>query len=339
MKHFYSLMLLAAVCSNSSHAQSLNPGQVTDNVYNRALFTERFSLVNSTRKTSAEKATSEGRTMNAYGHKEINFTVSYNEEQNNFFGSKNMDSIQENSPVLIDVKPQVHIDPNATADQMKNINFMQLKLSIGSNNAAVIISNLKLNGMDITGSYTANTTGDIYWHLIYGEFGSNFTVTGTINVVNGTEQLENDNKVEVSFGSSSRLSPSALSVYWGDINAGQKNSANIINWNTNKEENNDRFIIERSTDGLNFTGIGLVNGAGNRTTVSNYNFTDNDFIEGNNYYRIKQVDMDGHASYSVVVHIINNTTGMGQVHNIKNVTSFINSNKFASQFIPAFIIY
>jgi hypothetical protein len=343
MKPFYSFLLLATVFGISAQAQSLNPGQVTDNVYNKTLFTERFSLVNSSREATAKEDTAsaevtEGRTRNAFGHKEINFTVSYNAEQYNFSGSKDADSMREKSPVLIDIKPQSHFDQNASAGELANINFMQLKLSLGSNNAAVTISNLKLNGMDITGSYTANTSGDIYWHLIYGEFGSNFTVTGTINVVNSTEQLENDNNIEIGFGSSSRLSPSALSVYWGNVNAGQKNSANIISWNTNKEENNDRFIIERATDGLTFTGIGLVTGAGNRTTVSNYNFTDNEFTEGNNFYRIKQVDMDGHASYSVVVHIINNTTGMGQVRNSKCITSN-KSNKTASQDMPDIIIY
>ncbi|HMC87439.1 MAG TPA: hypothetical protein VKI61_18075, partial [Chitinophagaceae bacterium] len=225
------------------------------------------------------------------------------------------DSVQEKTGAMIDIKSQSHYQRQATAYQMQNINFMQLKLSLGSNNAALTITNLKLNGMDITGSYTANTTGDIFWHLIYGEFGSNFTVTGTINIVNNSELLENDNNVEVSFGSSSNLTPAALSVYWGEINAGQKNRANIINWNTNKEENNDRFIIERATDGLNFTGIGFVTGAGNRTTLSTYNFTDKEFSEGDNFYRIKQVDMDGHASYSVVVHISNNTTGIGFVSN------------------------
>ena len=337
MKSFYSFLLLATVSGFSTQAQSLNPGQVTDNVYNKALFTERFSLVNSNNKAAA-KETTEGRTMNAYGHKEINFTVTYNAEQNLFTGSKDADSLQENSPVLIDVKSQSRIDPNASVNDLNYINFMQLKLSLGSNNAAVTINNLKLNGVDITGSYTANTSGDIYWHLIYGEFGSNFTITGTINVVNNTDQLENDNHAEISFGSSSRLSPSALSVYWGDVNAGQKNSANIISWNTNKEENNDRFIIERATDGLTFTGIGLVTGAGNRNTISNYNYTDNEFTEGHNYYRIKQVDMDGHASYSVVVHIVNNTTGIGQMRNTKNVTSTKN-NKAAGQTMPDFFVY
>src|SRR5450432_29348 len=159
MKPFYSFLLLITVFGISAQAQSLNPGQVTDNVYNKALFSERFSLVNSSRKTVAPKETiasaevTEGRTRNSYGHKEINFTVSYNAEQYNFTGSKDDDSMQEKSPVLIDIKPQTHFDQNATADELKNINFMQLKLSLGSSNTAVTISNLKLNGVDITGSY------------------------------------------------------------------------------------------------------------------------------------------------------------------------------------------
>ncbi|HMC85929.1 MAG TPA: hypothetical protein VKI61_10400, partial [Chitinophagaceae bacterium] len=83
MKIFYSLLLLIAVFGITSNAQSLNPGQVTDNVYNKALLTERFSLING--KSSVDK---DATATNAVGHKEINFSVSYNAEENSFSGVK-----------------------------------------------------------------------------------------------------------------------------------------------------------------------------------------------------------------------------------------------------------
>jgi hypothetical protein len=55
----------------------------------------------------------------------------------------------------------------------------------------------------------------------------------------------------------------------------------------------------------------LVNGAGNRNSLTTYNYTDNEYALGINYYRIKQIDMEGHASYSVVVRIENTNTAIG----------------------------
>ncbi len=310
MKQFYSLLLLISATFNYTQAQSLNPGQVSDNVYNKVLMQEEYALVNSNKQTADGK---ENVLANLSGHKEINFTVAYNAEQNNFTGSTELDTTQGIVGLPIEIHAQSRFESQSSNYDLGNINFMQLKLHLGNDKSSITITNLKLNGVDITGSYTSNTSGDIYWHLVYGEFGSNFTVTGTINIVSNDIAVDTKNTVVVAFGSSSRLSPEALSVYWGEVLAGEKNRANTISWNTNKEENNDRFIIERSSDGLLFTGIGLVNGAGNRNTLTTYNYTDNDYALGINYYRIKQIDIEGHASYSVVVRIENTNTAIGPV--------------------------
>lgn len=306
MKQFYSIWLLLAVCHLTIHAQSLNPGQITDNIYNKEILTQRFALGNCIDKKSTDDATAA-----SAGRREINFAINYDADANSFTSEVTPDSTQDNSGWQIAVTPHSRFNRTAQDYQVRHINFMQLKIALGSDHAAVIVSNLKLNGRDITGSYSANTSGNIYWSLIYGEFGSAFTITGTINVLSNEPALGSGNAVELSFGSSSNLSPAALSVYWGAINAGQTDNTNTINWNTDKEINNDRFIIERATDGLNFAGIGLVTGVGNRNAISNYTFTDKDFTAGNNFYRLKQVDMDGHVSYSVVVHILNENAGAG----------------------------
>lgn len=309
MKLIYSLLLLVTVCSISSSAQSLTPGQVTDNVYNKALLVERFALVNNVN-------------GNKPVQKEINFSVTYNSKHNSFTGSTDLNAKAKNAGLA--VRPSSRFPEHAATPRAKSINFMQLQLSLRNSNASVTINNLKLNGMDITGSYTANTDGDIYWHLVYGDFGNDFTVTGTMNLDGRFSEKDLANIIEFNFGSSTGLSTSELSVYWGDVAAEQRNNANIINWNTNKEENSDRFVVERAADGINFTGIGLINSAGNKTTVSTYNFADSDFTEGVNYYRIKQVDMDGHANYSVVVRVTNNNTAFAQANNSTAETT--NSN-------------
>ena len=77
--------------------------------------------------------------------------------------------------------------------------------------------------------------------------------------------------------------------------AGKKS---ILNWITATEINNDRFEIERSSDAITFNKIGQVPGAVNSNVHVNYQWYDNIPFSGNNYYRLKQVDIDGKFSYS-----------------------------------------
>jgi type IX secretion system substrate protein len=83
-----------------------------------------------------------------------------------------------------------------------------------------------------------------------------------------------------------------------------KNYQAYLNWSTAAESNNKGFYVERSKDGRNFTTIGFVNGAGNSSKVTNYNYTDislKDLNVTTTYYRLKQVDLDGKYVYSKVL--------------------------------------
>jgi hypothetical protein len=74
-------------------------------------------------------------------------------------------------------------------------------------------------------------------------------------------------------------------------------------WSTASETNNHGFEIEKSSDGNIFSNIGFVNGAGTSTETHNYSFTDklNNYFNGTLYYRLKQVDFNGQASYSQIL--------------------------------------
>lgn len=76
-----------------------------------------------------------------------------------------------------------------------------------------------------------------------------------------------------------------------------------LNWQTSSEHNNDYFEIQRSFDGLSFTNIGKVNGAGSSTTIQTYQFELNERILQPGYYRLKQVDYDGAKEYSKIKYI------------------------------------
>jgi len=70
-----------------------------------------------------------------------------------------------------------------------------------------------------------------------------------------------------------------------------------LEWTTATETNNDYFQLERSTDGVNYTVIGVVEGSGNSSTANTYTFID-DAPSANNYYRLRQVDFAGDGSVS-----------------------------------------
>ena len=78
------------------------------------------------------------------------------------------------------------------------------------------------------------------------------------------------------------------------------NSA-ILKWSTSSEYNNKGFEVEKSADGHIFTDIGFVQGNGNSSVVNNYNYTDRKILSGNNYYRLKQIDIGGRSNYSSII--------------------------------------
>jgi hypothetical protein len=73
-----------------------------------------------------------------------------------------------------------------------------------------------------------------------------------------------------------------------------------LQWETAQEENSNYFAVERSTDGNTFYSIGTVAAAGNSSTPRNYSYTDLSPEKTNNYYRLRQTDLDGNFTYSPV---------------------------------------
>jgi len=74
-----------------------------------------------------------------------------------------------------------------------------------------------------------------------------------------------------------------------------------LEWITKSEINNDYFTIEKSADGRLFEMVGIIDGAGNSTTINNYSMQDMNPYKGTSYYRLKQTDYDGEFKYSDMV--------------------------------------
>jgi hypothetical protein len=77
------------------------------------------------------------------------------------------------------------------------------------------------------------------------------------------------------------------------------NNKNVeLEWSTASERDNAYMAVERSTDGRDFTEIGQVKGNGTTSEKQNYSFEDTKPARGVNYYRLRQVDVNGSFEYS-----------------------------------------
>lgn len=76
--------------------------------------------------------------------------------------------------------------------------------------------------------------------------------------------------------------------------------ASLLQWKTSGEDNFAYFILERSLDAINFTPIANITATGTSTQGSVYNYTDDvrNIAADKLYYRLKEVDQDGHYKYS-----------------------------------------
>ncbi|UII31607.1 T9SS type A sorting domain-containing protein [Fulvivirga ulvae] len=95
-----------------------------------------------------------------------------------------------------------------------------------------------------------------------------------------------------------------------------------LSWATASESNNAGFEIQHSADAKNFESIGWVSGNGTSNTYQTYSYTTS-AEPGKNYFRLKQVDHDGKATYSKPLAVAlktkykigpNPTSGLVNVH-------------------------
>jgi hypothetical protein len=126
------------------------------------------------------------------------------------------------------------------------------------------------------------------------------TYTGTASFT----YTATDNRALVSNTStfSIPVTSSLLPVTFTNVSAVLSNKVIVVSWTTHGEYNASKFIVEKSTDGSNWQSIGEVAAAGNSTVQKDYTLTDAQVMPVN-YYRLKEVDLDGSYIYSKLVSV------------------------------------
>jgi len=90
------------------------------------------------------------------------------------------------------------------------------------------------------------------------------------------------------------LLPVILSYFEVNEDQGSVN----LEWSTEVEIGTDKFVIERSQSGRNFVQIGEIDASGSANIGDTYTFKDQEPVLGENYYRLRILDLDGSYDYS-----------------------------------------
>ncbi|MBC8032801.1 MAG: T9SS type A sorting domain-containing protein [Chitinophagaceae bacterium] len=137
-----------------------------------------------------------------------------------------------------------------------------------------------------------------------GTGGNNSSATGSTTAGTGTT-INNS-------GIISNAGGSTLPVKLTNFTVKYKETFVQVMWTTMTEQNNDYFNVQRSINGVQFSTVGKMKGAGNSSTPLSYSFTDRFPVSGKMMYRLQQIDFDGTILYSAIVVVENKEkeTGM-----------------------------
>lgn len=163
-------------------------------------------------------------------------------------------------------------------------------------------SNLRVEGtLYITGKLTVNAAKTVS------------VPTGgliTCCLTNEAAECGNSDKIDIGgyawkgdapgpFTGPAAISNSGMPILLGYFLAAPENDQVVLTWSTILEQSFSRFEIQRSSDGISYSVLGEVEGAGYDLTniETHYSFRDLTPQIGWNYYRLNAIDYDGTQEY------------------------------------------
>jgi len=223
---------------------------------------------------------------------------------------------------------------SCTPDESKDVIYIETNTSSSTGlifgaNVNVVVrnnSNLTINGNTtfMNGSVVTVEGGSslvINGNLVNNNNSDEITVNGTLSVngnftggtgsaISGTGSMSTtgtaitDGTARVfGFDSDCAVGPcftnssSPLPVKLVSFTAEYVSNTALLKWTTAVEINNDRFELEKSQNGSDFSMLVKINGAGNSNSSKNYEFIDKDIASDTIYYRLKQIDFDGKSEF------------------------------------------
>jgi hypothetical protein len=138
-----------------------------------------------------------------------------------------------------------------------------------------------------------NATGQIYMAASDGGFYKlNTTSTALVHIGTLSNTALGNDLASCSYPYS------ILSVSWASFSVSMNSNSNVsINWGVEDASDVKGFYVERSNDDENWHQLAFVDFKENQ---SKYSFTDANPLQGNNYYRIHEMDYNNDESYSEI---------------------------------------
>jgi hypothetical protein len=222
-------------------------------------------------------------------------TVSNNDEYGNL--------IVRNS-IYCNVIKGISLNKTAVAADRGNTGRSTPAVNTGTSTSTVVNGTASANDsihlyvMSTCSNCASNPQGKTYLGGAKADGAGNWTYTAGSAIagdvtVTATDAVNNTSEFSTCF-----VLPIHLISFTASVNANQEV---VIHWTTLSETNNNKFIIERSENGKDFSPIGEEKGAGTTTHLLNYSFQDPAILSGIVYYRLKQIDFDGHYEYSETI--------------------------------------
>ncbi len=208
-----------------------------------------------------------------------------------------LDNLGNNQPYL---QRQWTISPANNTKAKVTLYFTDAELSALSAAANPTIYQFSSYNLWVTkypggsgGSFTAPASlNGVYVPATFSSYGTNHKV-----------------EMEVSTYSTFYIHPAlfpfaALPVELTSFTGYNQGAVNRLQWITASEQNTLKYEIQKSTSSANWSTIGDKAAAGNSTQPLNYDFTDNNPVIGNNYYRLRMEDIDGKFSFGNTINIL-----------------------------------
>ena len=202
-------------------------------------------------------------------------------------------------------------DPVGTGNHAVTTSTMNITVPAGEFLSMTITSNndctasgldggdgLTVNGVS-TGTYGSNAQVNYT-----GCFENNSTSDYDVPVSLISNRRDETVHVDYTITSTDPGTCALLPVKYISFTGRDETKRNILNWETASEVNNSHFVVEKSTDGLEFVKIGEVQGRGFTQNREKYEYVDEDVNSTVSFYQLRQVDFDGNFSLSFIVIVV-----------------------------------
>jgi hypothetical protein len=154
-------------------------------------------------------------------------------------------------------------------------------------------------------SEIASSTPGLALYYTFNQGIAGGTNTGLTTLI---DQAGNNNGILTNFSLSGATSNflaqntslTILPLKWLSFTAQKQSETVLLQWRTTSETGTKNFLVEHSTGGINWQQLGSLQAAGNSDNVHSYSYTHDAPAVGINYYRIRQMDIDGNYTYSEI---------------------------------------